>query len=498
MPGEVVGFCDNRVLVMPIGELDGLGMGCRAIVDKAEARIFSDFGGLGRVVNGLGEPIDGKGPLPRGLAPRPIRAAPPPAHLRARVGGRLDVGVRAINAFTTCYRGQRMGIFAGSGVGKSVLLSMLARNTAADVSVIGLIGERGREVGEFIQDHLGPAGLQRSVVVVATSDEPDLLRHQSAQMTLAIAEFFRDQGLDVFCLMDSVTRFAMAQREIGLSLGEPPAAKGYTPSVFAELPRLLERAGPGPVASGGTIASLFTVLVEGDDHNEPIADAVRGILDGRIVLDCAIAERGRFPAINVLRSLSRTMPGCNDKAETGRILHARRLMTLYDDIAELIRIGAYRKGSDGAVDEADRPPCGPQGLPRAGYARRRRSRKFARGHRSPARSGTGTVRRAPVVSRSLDTLARLARLSGDTAAKQTVYHTDLKPDGYGRVQHILDEGEVFQINERNVMGFLEQDGQIWKAVVKRTGDGAETYLTTLHRAQPRDLVLARHRHKKVQ
>ena len=352
VPGEVVGFRDNRVLVMPIGELDGLGMGCKAILGEEEARIFPDGGWLGRVVNGLGEPIDGKGPLPRGPDARAIRTPPPPAHVRGRVGGRLDVGVRAINTFTTCCRGQRMGIFAGSGVGKSVLLSMLARNTAADVSVIGLIGERGREVAEFIEDHLGPEGLARSVVVVATSDEPALLRRQAAQLTLAIAEYFRDQALDVLCLMDSVTRFAMAQREIGLSLGEPPAAKGYTPSVFAEPPRLLERAGPGTEADGGTITGLFTVLVEGDDHNEPIADAVRGILDGHIVLDRAIAERGRFPAVNVLRSLSRTMPGCNGEEENERIIHARRLMTLYDDMAELIRIGAYRAGGDPAVDEA--------------------------------------------------------------------------------------------------------------------------------------------------
>ena len=352
VPGEVVGFSDNRVLVMPIGDVDGLGMGCKAFVGEEAARIFPAPGWLGRVVNGLGEPIDGGPPLPRGVDARAIRGAPPPAHLRGRVGTRLNVGVRAINSFVTCCRGQRLGIFAGSGVGKSVLLSMLARNTAADVNVIGLIGERGREVTEFIQDHLGPDGLARSVVVVATSDEPALLRRQAAQLTLSIAEYFRDQALDVLCLMDSVTRFAMAQREIGLALGEPPASKGYTPSVFAELPRLLERAGPG--AGAGTITGMFTVLVEGDDHNEPIADAVRGILDGHIVLDRAIAERGRFPAVNVLRSLSRTMPGCNGAEETARITRARRLMATYDDMAELIRIGAYRTGGDPQVDEAIR------------------------------------------------------------------------------------------------------------------------------------------------
>ncbi|PJI54541.1 flagellum-specific ATP synthase FliI, partial [Methylobacterium radiotolerans] len=277
-------------------------------------------------------------------------ADPPPAHARTRVGGPLDLGVRCINTFLTMCAGQRMGIFAGSGVGKSVLLSMLARYTAADVAVIGLVGERGREVQEFLQDDLGAAGLARSVVVVATSDEPALMRRNAAYVTLSVAEHFRDQGAKVLCMIDSITRFAMAQRDIGLAAGEPPTAKGYTPTVFSELPRLLERAGPG--VGQGTISALFTVLVEGDDHNEPVADAVRGILDGHIVMERAIAERGRYPAINVLRSVSRTMPRSCDPAYLPVVRRARRLLSTYADMEELIRLGAYRAGSSQEVDEA--------------------------------------------------------------------------------------------------------------------------------------------------
>src|SRR5213078_1756842 len=296
--------------------------------------------------------IDGKGPLPAGPSPYPIRSLPPPAHARRRVGGPLDLGVRALNTFITCCRGQRMGIFAGSGVGKSVLLSMMARNVAADISVIGLIGERGREVQEFLQDDLGAEGLARSVVVVSTSDEPALMRRQAGYLTLAIAEYFRDEHKDVLVLMDSVTRFAMAQREIGLSAGEPPTAKGYTPTVFTELPRLLERAGPGTEA--GTITGVFTVLVDGDDHNEPVADAVRSTLDGHIVMERAIAERGRYPAINVLKSVSRTMPRAADSTYLPVINRARQTMATYADMEELIRLGAYRAGSSAEVDEAIR------------------------------------------------------------------------------------------------------------------------------------------------
>jgi len=347
---EVVGFRNDRALAMPFGPLDGIGVGCKAFVAEHDPVVLPTDGWLGRVVNAMGEPIDGGPPLPRGTAPYRLRAEPPPAHARRRVGSRIDLGVRALNNFATCCRGQRMGIFAGSGVGKSVLLSMLARYTACDVSVIGLIGERGREVQEFIADDLGPEGLARSVVVVATSDEPALMRRQAAQLTLTLAEYFRDRDADVLCLIDSITRFAMAQREIGLSGGEPPTSKGYTPSVFADLPKLLERAGPG--VGAGSITGLFTVLVEGDDHNEPVADAVRSILDGHIVLERAIAERGRYPAVNVLRSISRTMPACNGEDEARLIARARRLMSVYDNMAELIRLGAYRRGSDPETDLA--------------------------------------------------------------------------------------------------------------------------------------------------
>ncbi len=348
---EIIGFRNDRALVMPFGSLDGVGIGSKAELADAAPVIYPDAGWLGRVVNAMGEPIDGGPPLPIGLAPYLLRGSPPPAHQRRRVGGKLDLGVRALNTLLTCCQGQRMGIFAGSGVGKSILLSMLSRYTASDVNVIGLIGERGREVQEFIENNLGEEGLRRSVIVVATSDEPPLMRRQAAYMTLALSEYFRDGGHEVLCLMDSVTRFAQAQREIGLSAGEPPASKGYTPTVFAELPKLLERAGPG-IEGTGNITGLFTVLVEGDDHNEPVADAVRATLDGHIVLERAIAERGRYPAVNILKSISRTMPDCNSPHENELVSRVRSLLARYEDMAEMIRLGAYREGTDPGVDEA--------------------------------------------------------------------------------------------------------------------------------------------------
>jgi len=358
LAAEVVGFRETRALLMPFGPVEGVAPGAEIRLEPHAAAVRPTTAWLGRIVDAFGQPIDGKGPLPQGLAAYPLRSPPPPAHARGRVGERLDVGVRAMNVFTTCCRGQRLGVFAGSGVGKSVLLSMLAKNADCDAVVVGLIGERGREVREFIEETLGEEGLRRAVVVVATSDEPALKRRQAAYMTLAVAEFLRDQDLHVLCLMDSVTRFAMAQREIGLAAGEPPTTKGYTPTVFTELPKLLERAGPGPVRPDGTtagpITGLFTVLVDGDDHNEPIADAVRGILDGHIVMQRSIAERGRYPAINILKSVSRTMPKSADPEFWPTIQKARAVMATYADMEELIRLGAYRAGSSPEVDEAIR------------------------------------------------------------------------------------------------------------------------------------------------
>ena len=351
IPCEVVGFKEGHALLMPLGLLEGISLGCPAVIQRTRPVITPDERWLGRVINGLGEPIDGKGPLHQGGHPIPLRNTPPPPHSRQRMGKQLDLGVRAVNTFLATCRGQRMGIFSGSGVGKSVLLSMMARYTKADVTVIGLVGERGREVQEFLEDDLGPDGLARSVVVVATGDEPALKRRQAAYTTMAIAEYFRNEGRQVLCLIDSVTRFAMAQREIGLSAGEPPTSKGYPPTTFGELARLLERAGPGGPGQG-SITGLFAVLVEGDDANEPISDAVRGIVDGHIVMERAIADRGRFPAINVLKSISRSMPKALSDERNAILRRAKQIITTYEDMEELIRLGAYRRGSDPKVDEA--------------------------------------------------------------------------------------------------------------------------------------------------
>lgn len=352
-PCEVVGFRGDTALMMAFSDIAGVRPGADVRIDPEGALVRPHPGWLGRVIDSAGRPLDGRGALSYGPRAVPLKGEPLNAHARARLGDRLSLGVRALDLFTPMRIGQRLGVFAGSGVGKSVLMSMLARDARADVVVIGLIGERGREAREFVEDVLGPDGRARSVVVTETSDAPPLARRQAAYLTMSIAEYFRDQGLNVLCLMDSVTRFALAQREIGLAAGEPPTTRGYTPSVFAELPRLLERAGPGRDGAG-SITGLFTVLVDGDDHNEPIADAVRGILDGHVVMSRAIAERGRFPAIDVLRSVSRTAPEVYAPEERPLAVEARKVLSAYADMEELIRLGAYAAGSNSEVDRAIR------------------------------------------------------------------------------------------------------------------------------------------------
>ena len=353
---EIVGFRSGLARAVPFASLDGIGPGHAARLAGQSGGAFAvSDGWLGRVIDPLGGPADGRGALPAGRHPRPVRTSPPDATARARLGPRLDLGVRALDCFTTCRQGQRLGLFAGSGIGKSTLLAMLARGAGCDVAVLALVGERGREVREFLEDELGPEGLARSVVVVATSDTSPLLRRQAADAAMTVAEHFRDQGKSVLLLMDSLTRYCLALREIGLAAGEPPATRGYPPSVFAELPRLLERAGPGvqqPDGSAGHITALFTVLVEGDDPNEPVADAVRGILDGHVILDRRIAEAGRYPPVDVLRSLSRAAAGCLSPAEAALVRRTRGILAVHADIADLVRLGAYRPGTDPTADEA--------------------------------------------------------------------------------------------------------------------------------------------------
>lgn len=351
IPLEVVGFSGGEAQAVAFAPLDGVapGMSVRRV---SQAVLQPSEAWLGRVLDPLGRPLDGRPPPPLGGQARGLRAAPPNAGTRARLGPRVDLGVRALDSFATCRAGQRLGLFAASGVGKSTLMSMLARHADCDVAVFALVGERGRELREFVEDDLGAAGMARSVVVCATSDATPLMRREAAYAATTIAEHFAEQGKRVLLMMDSVTRFAMALREIGLSAGEPPATRGYPPAVFAELPRLLERAGPRAEGCAGSITGLYTVLVEGDDHDEPVADAVRGILDGHVVLDRKIGEGGRYPAIDVLRSLSRTVPGCLKPEERELLQRARRLLSLQADMADLVRLGAYRAGSDPAVDEA--------------------------------------------------------------------------------------------------------------------------------------------------
>ena len=345
---EVVGFRSENVLLMPLGEVTGVRAGSLVRGTGSCLRVPVGPELLGRAIDGLGRPLDGKGPV-MSHSTYPSLAAPPNALDRQMIADRFTTGVRAIDGLLTMGVGQRVGIFAGSGVGKSTLLGMIARHGLADVNVIALIGERGREVREFMSNDLGPDGLAKSVVVCATSDEPALVRIKASMTATAIAEAFRDQGLNVLLMMDSVTRFAMAQREIGLAVGEPPSTKGYSPSVFALLPRLMERAGCG---RRGAITAIYTVLVDGDDTNEPVADATRAILDGHIVLSRALTSRGHYPPIDISQSLSRVMPMVSSQEEVGRANRFRELVAAYQDAEDLISVGPYKAGTKPVVDES--------------------------------------------------------------------------------------------------------------------------------------------------
>ncbi|MGE5258771.1 MAG: flagellar protein export ATPase FliI [Hyphomicrobiales bacterium] len=349
LAAEAMGFRERRVLLMPLEEIRGIGPGCRVIARQQRATVRVGSALLGRVIDGLGAPIDGKGPVEAGEE-YPLYAAAVNPLRRRRIHEPLDLGIRAINGLLTVGCGQRIGVFAGSGVGKSVLLGMIARKTAADVNVIALIGERGREVNDFLEKDLGPEGLARSVVVVATSDRLPLIRTRGAFLATAIAEYFRDQGCRVNLMMDSVTRFAMAQREIGLALGEPPTTKGYTPSTFTLLPKLLERAGTGN--GRGSITGLYTVLVEGDDTNEPVADAARSVLDGHIVLTRELAMQNHYPAIDVLGSISRLMDDIVDPAQRQHAGRLKETLATFRKAEDLINIGAYVAGSNPKIDYA--------------------------------------------------------------------------------------------------------------------------------------------------
>ncbi len=346
---EVVGFREGRVLLMPLGEMRGVEPGSTIRMVEGQALVPVAESLLGRVIDGLGKPMDGKGPLDANQF-YPLYAKPLNPMERERIREPVDVGVRAINGLLTLGKGQRIGIMAGSGVGKSTLLGMIAKHTAADISVIALIGERGRELKDFIERDLGPEGLARSVVVVATSDQPPLVRMRGAYLAMSISEFFRDLGRDVILMMDSVTRYAMSSREVGLAIGEPPTSRGYTPSVFGQLPKLLERA--GTCVGKGSITGIYTVLVEGDDMNEPIADAVRSIVDGHIVLSRDLASQGHYPAIEIMSSISRCMVDVVDKEQLERARFLLETLATYRRAEDLINIGAYVKGSNTKIDYA--------------------------------------------------------------------------------------------------------------------------------------------------
>jgi flagellum-specific ATP synthase len=348
IPAEVVGFRNNKVILMPLGELTSIGPGCDVEGTGRPLSVPVGYELLGKVLDGLGNPLDGS-TLPSHMSRYSTFNQPVNPLKKPRILEPLSVGVRCIDGLLTMGKGQRIGIFAGSGVGKSTLMGMIARNTSADVNVIGLIGERGREVLDFIERDLGAEGLSRSVVIVATSDQPALIRIKGALIATSIAEYFRDRGLNVMFMMDSVTRYAMAMREVGLAVGEPPATRGYTPSVFASLPKLLERSGNGVM---GSITALYTVLVDGDDMNEPVADAVRGILDGHIVLDRNIANKGHYPAIDVLASISRVMTEIVPKEHRIAANNLKRLLAVYRESEDLINLGAYQLGSNANIDQA--------------------------------------------------------------------------------------------------------------------------------------------------
>ena len=345
---EVVGFRDKNVLLMPYGTLSGVGPGSRVVSTNRTLRVPVSMDFRGRVLDGMGRPIDG-GPQVFTSEYYPVDNAPPNPLTRPRIHEVLPLGVRAIDGLLTCGRGQRIGIFSGSGVGKSTLLGMIARKASSDVNVILLIGERGREVNDFLQKDLGPEGLARSVIVVASSDQPALIRSKSALVGTSIAEYYRDKGLNVLLMMDSLTRYAMAQREIGMAIGEPPVSRGYTPSVYTVMPKLLERTGN---SDKGSITALYTVLVEGDDLNEPITDTARGILDGHIVLSRHLANRNHYPAIDVLASVSRLMPDIVAREHYDASNEMKNLLAVYRDAEDLINIGAYKKGSNPEIERA--------------------------------------------------------------------------------------------------------------------------------------------------
>lgn len=347
---EVVGFRDQRVLLMPFGDMTGIGFGSRVVSTGRSLQASVSEALAGRILNALGKPMDGGGEIP-GEAFYPVDNAPPNPLSRTRIKTEFPLGIRAIDGLLTVGQGQRLGIFAGSGVGKSTLLGMIARNAVADINVIVLVGERGREVKDFIEKDLGPAGLKKSVLLVATSDQPALLRLKAAMVGTSVAEYFRDRGYRVLLLMDSLTRFAMAQREIGMAVGEPPISRGFPPSVYSILPRLLERSG---TSDKGSITALYTVLVEGDDMNEPISDTVRGILDGHIVLTRALATANHYPAIDVLESISRVMKDIVPPEQYEKAGFVKTAMAVYKKASDLIDIGAYKSGSSPEIDEAIR------------------------------------------------------------------------------------------------------------------------------------------------